>query len=219
MLFRSVDYANVFASLEKALALYGGRSDSGAKPTQDKSVLVEQLRQVLTEAIQFCAEHQVDIDAIHGLTDGMQRIRAIEDAVEALIAPDDVLKRFQEHQRLVLLLYSAVKPDPVAQEFAAEVGALKTIAAEIRLTQHPNPPDISDVMGQIGQVLDQSITGIAIRDQGPPSIDLSKIDFQALADKFKQKRNKKTELEELKALIAAHLARMVQLNQIGRAHV
>jgi type I restriction enzyme R subunit len=67
-------------------------------------------------------------------------------------------------------------------------------------------------MGQIGQVLDQSITGVAIRDQGPPSIDLSKIDFQALADKFKQKRNKKTELEELKALIAAHLARMVQLN-------
>jgi type I restriction enzyme R subunit len=60
--------------------------------------------------------------------------------------------------------------------------------------------------------LDQSITGIAIRDQGPPSIDLSKIDFQALADKFQQKKHKKTELEELKALIAAHLARMVQLN-------
>jgi type I restriction enzyme R subunit len=35
-----VDYANVFASLEKALALYGGRSGGGAKPTQDKSVLV-----------------------------------------------------------------------------------------------------------------------------------------------------------------------------------
>jgi type I restriction enzyme R subunit len=92
------------------------------------------------------------------------------------------------------------------------VGALSTISAEIRLKLNPNPPDITAVMGQIGQVLDQSITGIAIRDQGPPSIDLSKIDFQALADKFKTKRNKKTELEELKALIAAHLARMVQLN-------
>ena len=61
-------------------------------------------------------------------------------------------------------------------------------------------------------MLDQSITGIAIRNQGPPSIDLSKIDFQALADKFKQQRNKKTQLEELKAMIAAQLARMVQLN-------
>jgi type I restriction enzyme R subunit len=207
-----VDYANVFASLEKALALYGGRSGSGAKPTQDKAVLVEQLRQVLNDAIQFCAEHQVDIASIHALTNGMQRIRAIEDAVEALIAPEVVLKRFQEQQRLVQLLHAAIKPDPAALEFAPSVGALSTISAEIRLKLNPNPPDITAVMGQIGQVLDQSITGIAIRDQGPPSIDLSKIDFQALADKFKTKRNKKTELEELKALIAAHLARMVQLN-------
>jgi type I restriction enzyme R subunit len=207
-----VDYANVFASLEKALALYGGRSGGGSKPTQDKAVLVEQLRQVLNDAIQFCAEHQVDIASIHALTNGMQRIRAIEDAVEALIAPEVVLKRFQEQQRLVQLLHAAIKPDPAALEFAPSVGALSTISAEIRLKLNPNPPDITAVMGQIGQVLDQSITGIAIRDQGPPSIDLSKIDFQALADKFKTKRNKKTELEELKALIAAHLARMVQLN-------
>jgi type I restriction enzyme R subunit len=207
-----VDYANVFASLEKALALYGGRSGGGSKPTQDKSVLVGQLPQALTEAVRFCAEQQVGIAAIHAQTEGMQRLQLIDDAVEALIAPESLRQMFLEQQRLVQLLHAAIKPDPAAQEFAASVGALNTIAAGIRETLNPNPPDISAVMGQIGQVLDQSITGIAIRDQGPPSIDLSKIDFQALADKFKQKRNKKTELEELKALIAAHLARMVQLN-------
>jgi type I restriction enzyme R subunit len=208
-----VDYANVFASLEKALALYGGRSGGGSKPTQDKAVLVDQLRQALDDACRFCADNGVDIAAMSALPmASMGRLQAIEDAREALIAPEDLLKRFQEHQRLVQLLLAAIKPDPAAQEFAASVAALNTIAASIREKQHPNPPDISAVMGQIGQVLDQSITGIAIRDQGPPSIDLSKIDFQALADKFKQKKNKKTELEELKALIAAHLARMVQLN-------
>jgi type I restriction enzyme R subunit len=206
-----VDYANVFASLEKALALYGGRSGSGAKPTQDKAVLVEQLREVLSEAIEFCAEHQVDIPALAAIP-AMQRLQAIKDAVEALIAPESLRQRFQEQQRLVQLLHAAIKPDPAALEFAPSVGALSTIAAEIRLKLNPNPPEISAVMGQISQVLDQSITGIAIRDQGPPSIDLSKIDFQALADKFQQKKHKKTELEELKALIAAHLARMVQLN-------
>ena len=207
-----VDYANVFASLEKALALYGGRGGGGSIPTQDKAVLVGQLRQVLDDAIRFCAEHQVDLAAIHAQTDGMQRLQLIKDAVEALIAPESLRQKFLEQQRLVQLLHAAIKPDPAAQEFAASVGALNSIAASIRLKLNPNPPDISAVMGQIAQVLDQSITGIAIRDQGPPSIDLSKIDFQALADKFKQKRNKKTELEELKALIAAHLARMVQLN-------
>ncbi|MCS5690585.1 type I restriction endonuclease subunit R [Cyanobium sp. FGCU-6] len=207
-----VDYANVFASLEKALALYGGRSGGGSKPIQDKSVLVGQLRQRLTDALGFCAEHGVDIAAIHAQTGGMQRLQLINDAVEALIAPEDRRKRFQEQQRLVQLLQAAIKPDPAAQEFAASVGALNTIAASIRETLNPRPPDISAVLGQIGQVLDQSITGIAIRDQGPASIDLSRIDFQALAEKFKQKKNKKTELEELKALIAAHLAQLVQLN-------
>jgi type I restriction enzyme R subunit len=173
-----VDYANVFASLEKALALYGGRSGGGSKPTQDKSVLVGQLRQVLTEAVRFCAEQQVDIAAIHAQSDGMQRLRLIEDAVEILIAPESLRQRYLEQQRLVQLLHAAIKPDPAAQEFAASVGALNTIAAGIRETLNPNPPDISAVIGQIGQVLDQSITGIAIRDQGPPSIDLSKIDFE-----------------------------------------
>ena len=139
-------------------------------------------------------------------------MQAIADACEALIAPDTVLKRFEEQQRLVQLLHSAVKPDPAAQEFAAAVGALQTIAAEIRLKQHPEPVDIEDVMADIAQVLDRSISGIAIRNQGPPSIDLSRIDFEALARKFQQKKHKKTELEELKARIAAHLARMVQLN-------
>jgi type I restriction enzyme R subunit len=176
-------------------------------------VLVGQLRQALADACRFCAEHGVDIAAMTALAPAsMGRLQAIGDAVEALIAPDDRRKRFQEHQRLVQLLQAAIKPDPTAREFAASVGALNTIAAAIHEKRYPNPPDISSVMGQIGQVLDQSITGIAIRDQGPPSIDLSKIDFQALADKFRQNHNKKTELEELKALIAAHINRLVQLN-------
>ncbi len=135
-----VDYANVFASLEKALALYGGRSGGGSKPIQDKSVLVGQLRQRLTDALGFCAEHGVDIAAIHAQTGGMQRLQLINDAVEALIAPEDRRKRFQEQQRLVQLLQAAIKPDPAAQEFAASVGALNTIAASIRETLNPRPP-------------------------------------------------------------------------------
>jgi type I restriction enzyme R subunit len=116
-----VDYANVFASLEKALALYGGRGGGGSKPTQDKSVLVDQLRQVLADAIRFCADHQVHIAAIDATTNGMQRLQAIEDAVEALIAPEQLRQRFQEHQRLVQILQAAIKPDPAAQEFAGSV--------------------------------------------------------------------------------------------------
>mgnify|MGYP006139568443 CR=1 FL=1 len=35
---------------------------------------------------------------------------------------------------------------------------------------NPNPPDISAVLGQITGLLDESIAGLAIREDGPPAI-------------------------------------------------
>ena len=52
-----VDYANVFASLEKALAIYGAGKD-GKSPVKDKKELVEELRTALDAANHFCADNQ-----------------------------------------------------------------------------------------------------------------------------------------------------------------
>ena len=76
-----------------------------------------------------------------------------------------------------------------------------------------NPPDISQVMGQINVLLDESITGHEIRESGPPALDLSKINFEALAQRFKESKHKNTDLEVLKAAIRAQLEKMIQLNR------
>jgi hypothetical protein len=55
--------------------------------------------------------------------------------------------------------------------------------------------------GQISGLLDESITGLTIREGGPPAIDLSKINFEALAQRFKASKHKNTDLEALKAAI------------------
>jgi type I restriction enzyme R subunit len=68
-------------------------------------------------------------------------------------------------------------------------------------------------MGDINALLDRSITGVAIREQGPPALDLSKIDFEALAKRFEQSGHKNTDLEVLKAAIRAQLEKMIQLNR------
>jgi type I restriction enzyme R subunit len=47
-----VDYANVLASLEKALAVCGA-GEGGANPVQDKAKLVEELRKALDAAVEF----------------------------------------------------------------------------------------------------------------------------------------------------------------------
>jgi type I restriction enzyme, R subunit len=133
--------------------------------------------------------------------------------MNALISPDPLRRDFFAHERLVSTLYSAVKPDPAALEFASRVSCLTTLAEAIRAKLNPNPPDISQVMGQINELLDGSITGHAIREQGPPALDLSKINFEALAKRFKESRHKNTELEVLKAAIRAQLEKMIQLNR------
>jgi type I restriction enzyme R subunit len=68
-------------------------------------------------------------------------------------------------------------------------------------------------MGKIDALLDASITGHEIREQGPPALDLSKINFAALAQRFKESRHRNTELEVLKAAIRAQLEKMTQLNR------
>ena len=208
-----VDYANVFASLEKALAIYGAGKD-GKTPVRDKQQLVNEMRQSVDAATTFCAAHGVILAEIEAIAVGsMERLALIQDSINALIAPDPRRRDFFAHERLVSTLYRAVKPDPAALEFASRAACLTTLADGIRTTLNPNPTDISKVMGEINDLLDESITGHEIRDQGPPALDLSKINFEALAQRFKESKHKNTDLEALKAAIRAKLEQLIQLNR------
>ena len=207
-----VDYANVFVSLEKALAIYGAGKD-GQNPVKDKKQLVQELRSAVVDATAFCFKHQVTLAEIEALPMGsLERLQHIEDAMNVLIV-DSVRRDFFAHERLVSTLFKAVKPDPTALEFASRAACLTTLAQAIRATLNPNPPDISQVMQGITDLLDESITGHEIREQGPPALDLSKINFEALAKRFDKSKHKNTDLEVLKAAIRAKLEKMIQLNR------
>jgi type I restriction enzyme, R subunit len=210
-----VDYANVFASLEKALAIYG-KGRGGETPVRDKNELAEELRQAVADASGFCEQYGVDLAKIENTpTNNFARAGAIQDAADRLIAPEDVRRAFLTKAALVTALYRAVKPDPAAMEFAARCACLAAIADRIRTTV--DPPDISDVMQGINELLDQSIAPVPFRIHDTSGsygrFDLSKIDFEALKRKFDKKRPANTDLEHLKAAVKAQLERMVQLNR------
>jgi type I restriction enzyme R subunit len=208
-----VDYANVFASLEKALAIYGA-GKGGKNPVKDKQKLVADLRKAVDTATAFCAERQVILPAIEQIPAGsLERLQRIDDAVNALISPDTLRREFFGHERIVKTLFGAVKPDPAALEFAGRVACLAAIAEAIRTKLNPNPADISEVMGDIGKLLDASITGVAMPTKPAPLMDLSKIDFEALGRRFKESKHKNTDLEVLKAAIRAQLEKLIHLNK------
>ena len=208
-----VDYANVFASLEKALAIYGA-GKGGTNPVKDKEQLVEALRQAVADATAFCASYGVDLAALDALPLGsLERLAAVENAINALITPESLRRDFFAHDKLVATLYKAVKPDQAALDYMQRVAGISTLAAAIRALLSPNPPDISEILLQISGLLDKSITGLTIREAGPDAIDLSKINFAALAQRFKQSEHKNTSIEALKAAIRFKLENLVRLNR------
>lgn len=216
-----VDYANVFASLEKALAIYGA-GKNGKTPVRDKQELVEQLRTALKEAAEFCAKQGVTLTAIHEAA-GMEKLHLLGEAVNALISPDELRKQFLAHEKLVRALYQAVKPDKVAIEFAPMCSLLATLADTIKTqTGEGETPDITPIMGKLNDLLDESIgaEGFTIAEGQAGArhgvIDLSKINFEALAKKFKESKQKNLDIEKLKAAIRATLDKIVHMHRALR---
>ena len=204
-----MDYANVFASLERALAIYA-QGRGGSLPVRDKTALVEELRQAVADATAYCKTQGVDLEAIKGTSAAkFERAQAVEDGANRLLAPEAVKRDFLARARLVDALYGAVKPDPVAVEFATRCGSIRALADYIR--NRSDPPDISHVMRGIQELLDQSIGAepFKIRDaaSGNLGIDLSKIDFNALAKRFEKKKPTSSDLERLKAAVKAQRKR------------
>jgi type I restriction enzyme R subunit len=208
-----VDYANVFASLEKALAVYGA-GQGGATPVRNKEQLIADLKKAIEEATQFCAGKRVNLSAIEEAPPKtMERLNLLSEAVNALISPDPLRKEFLAHDRIVRTLFDAVKPSPEVLVHAPRVSCLVAIADAIKSQLNPNPPDISVVMGRINELLDQSIEGVEMAAKPLPLLNLSKIDFEALAKRFKNSKKKNIELEALKASVKALLDRLIAMNR------
>ena len=100
-----VDYANVFASLERALAIYGAGKD-GKSPVRDKQQLVSELRSALEAATRFCSGrreflgHQRLVETLYGavkldpaaleFASRAPCLGAIADAIRAKLNPNPV---------------------------------------------------------------------------------------------------------------------------------
>jgi type I restriction enzyme R subunit len=219
-------------NLQKALAIYGSSSGGGVKqgecPIERKVELVEELREAIKEARQFCEERGVDVEKIIQ-AEGFQKVaflddaadhlvdkqvsEAVADAVELVILNDELKKKYLSLASQVVRLYKAILPDAAANEFVAIKTCLAVLADKIR--SFTEEADIDDLMDKVGQLLDESIAtkGYIIHATEETSIiDLSHIDFDALKLHFEQGR-KHTEAEKLRGVVGRKLQQMVQHNK------
>lgn len=217
-----VDYVGVFRSLQKALAIYGVVSTDGGGelPVKDKQALVAMLVESINETKAYCAERRVSIDAIKA-ANGFARIKLIDDAYERIVTNDENRDDYLRHAGHVTKIFKAILPDPEANHLVPDCVAIDVIAKKIR-SEMPQP-DISAIMGTIEGILDSSITAEGFRIEADPNeetaksryLDLSKIDFEKLAQMFKQGK-KRLVIERLRRMIECKLQFMIQMNRMRK---
>lgn len=212
-----VDYIGIFRNLEKALAIYGASSGSGVKagemPIKMKEALVEELERAVKETIEFCKDRDIDLIEIQQL-DGLERVRHIRDAVDILLKSDDDKRLFLSLVSEITLLFRAIKPHEREEEFRPIRKLLTILARRIRALT--DTADISEVMKDIDELLDQSVAAepyIMPEDLVEHLLsDLSRIDFDALLREFKKGR-KWTFIQRLRAILSHRIERLLFTNK------
>lgn len=122
-----VDYAGIFRNLQKALAIYAKPTGTGGSgPILDKQELVKFLKMAIKEATEFCKDRGVDLETIEK-AEGFQSIKLLDEAVEAIIETDESKKAFLNMAAKIARVFRAIKPDPLCNEFVADVSVLCVI--------------------------------------------------------------------------------------------
>lgn len=139
----------------------------------------------------------------------------LDEASETLLDPkhhDD----FVSYMRQINRIFKAVLPDTRADRFVKERVAINIIYRQMRVKSglEVDDTDVLDVVrNQVSELLDEAIETIRIDSNLPDPVDISGIDFDALAEMVKrEKKPTRSDVERLKAIITRKLNPMVERN-------
>jgi type I restriction enzyme R subunit len=206
-----VAYVDVFKNLQNALAIYAVGSSPGDAPVEEKGTLVEALGTAVQDLKTFCGDRDVDLDAL-GRLQGFDLVAEGRDTVEALMVDDDEKIAFLARVSLVDRLYKAILPDRRANQYSRVRAVARFLADGI--SEYTPPADIANVMGRIGQLLDESVAAqeyLIPEGDAKALFDLGAVDWKALEAAFKSGRPR-TAAQRLRSLLAARINALARVN-------
>ena len=183
-------------------------------PVEEKGALVEAVREAVDDLRAFCAERDVDLDAL-GRLKGFELVAAGKQTVEMLMADDDEKIAFLSRAALVDRIYKAILPDKRANEFSRVRAVSKFLADGI--AAYTERADVSGVLGRVEQLLDESVAAqeYLIPDSEAEALfDLAAVDWKGLEEAFKQGRPR-TAAQRLRSLLSARITALVRLNPVA----
>jgi type I restriction enzyme R subunit len=216
-----VDYIETYTALLDALAIYGSGSDEDAAdsekpetPVKPKEELVLQLEETLLETETFLQD-EVNFDLQELVNaDGLQKLAAMNKAVNAVYTNDETKGKFQVLAREVFKKYKALQPDKVLNFYAPRKNAIDVIYNAIE--DNIESADVSSLMKKIQDVVDESIENMLAEPELNEGkvVDLSGLDFELLEQYFSKTQNKNAAVQSLKDKVEKQLKRMLERNPL-----
>ena len=220
-----IDYCGILKNLRKALATFAGTVDTGrpgglgpdeVDPTKTKEELLENLRETISLVSDFLNDRNAPLDAIINAS-GFERNKAIVVAVavvkNVVNKNDETRKKFEVMCREVFIKFKACLTIPGVNAYRSQYNAINIIYKSLQ--EDCNQADISDIIKQLHEVIDGSITVTPNRAKAPNKpYDISKINFDRLRAEFEHAKIKNTIVQSLKSVIEKKLKRLIQRNPL-----
>lgn len=208
-----VDYIGVFRNLEEALAIYGGASGEDGGPVKPKTELLAMLKTQVATLRGFMQGQKLNVDKMLE-AEGFDLMNLLDDARNLLVKNESVKNSFVNQARALDRLYRAVLPDLEAQAYTAEWALYQALLRNVLGESGEQGADIECVMASVEALMDKSVRTYRYQiPQHTQVLDLSKIDFEALAEQFANSPHKFTELEKLQRALSARAAGLARLNK------
>ncbi len=211
-----VDYCGVLKQLRKALATFAGTGTGGKEGERDPTRPPEELLAELAEAIglirDFLNDREASLDDVINKT-GFERNAAIVVCKEAANENDETRKRFEVMCRAVFKKFKACGTFKGVNAYRADRDAIDIVYKSLQRDREQ--ADISDIIRQLHQVVDEAIDVNADRVADPSApYDISKIDFDRLKAEFERSKKKKTTVQNLRQAIEDRVRRLLEKNPL-----
>lgn len=211
-----VDYCGILKHLRSALATFAGTEAGGPGDETDPAKPDEELLADLAETIAFVRAFLDERNASLGNViqkTGFERNAAIVACKEAANENDETRKRFEVICREVFKKFKACINIQGINMHRADRNAINIIYKSLQ--QDREQADITDIIRQLHQVVDEAIETTAdrvVEEQAP--YDISKIDFDRLKMEFERSPRKNTTVQNLRQAVEQRLQRLLNQNPL-----
>lgn len=216
-----VDYGNVYKQLEKAYSVYGegDKGGSGGKttdgegksPVEKLALLANELKESIRATKGYLKELGFNLSDLMNAKP-MEKLAKINEATDIVTLNETTRTKFEIMARDVFRKYKALYPEDEIKPFIKQFNAIEAIYDA--LNQKVKTADITEIMMQLQEVVNDSVFINEVAEPEPDYIDLSNLDFDKLKAAFQNIKRKNTVVFDLQKAIEKKLKQMVKENPL-----